>query len=98
MHSSLPLAKPDFEKAAKRLFADSITMPPEEWAARFSHTIGCSSFDQYRYTDPEFDRWVQYLHAILNSSSGDIATYRDKYLSREEIDTIEKQGVSGYGL
>ena len=89
---SLPLAPPDREEDAKRLFPEFKTMSSEEWAARYSHTIACSSFDDYRYRDPELHEWIQKLHRILRHDFHQIDAYRRQYLTEEEIRRIEQSG------
>jgi hypothetical protein len=64
---SLPLATPEQEETAKRVFEGWDSMSPKEWAARYSRTIACSFFDQYRYTNPALHAWLHQLHDILRS-------------------------------
>lgn len=98
MNDELPLADPGRVDIAERIFSDYKTMPPEEWAARFSHTVGCSSFDQYHYVNAELDNWIHRLHEILRSPEEYISIYRKQYLSEQEIKDIEDQLNDPYGL
>jgi len=72
-------------------------MSPEEWAARYSHGVGCSSFDGYRYEDKALHEWIHRLHQVLGR---DVSEYRKKYLTEEEIRAIEKEeeDIAAYGL
>lgn len=87
MNSKLPLASPGMVDSAEHVFSEYRTMTPEEWAARYSHTVGCSSFDQYRYENEELHQWIHRLHEILGK---DVSAYRKKYLTEEEIREIEE--------
>jgi hypothetical protein len=64
----LPPAPPDRERDARELFPLDIT--PEEYAARHGKDWYCFSFDDYRYSDPELDRWIQRLGDILFNRTG----------------------------
>ncbi len=82
--NSLPLADTQREETAKRLFPEYKTMSPEEWSARFAHTLGCSSFDNYRYRDPHLHEWIHRLHRILRYEYDRLEEYRQRYLTEEE--------------
>jgi hypothetical protein len=88
---SLPLADPQREEMAEQLFPEYKEMSPEEWAARFGHTVGCSSFDDYSYRNPELHDWVHKLHHIFRYNHGQIEDFKLKYLSAEEIEIIESK-------
>jgi len=92
-----PLATKEWEQTAKELFPGYKTMDPEEWAARYAHGVGCSSFDQYHYEDEVLHKWIHRLHQILGR---DVSEYRKKYLTEEEISAIEKEeeDIAKYGL
>jgi len=60
----LPLADPGRERDARELFP-FLAMTPEEYAARHGKDWYCFSFDDYRYSDPVLDRWIQRLGDIL---------------------------------
>jgi len=79
-----PLATPTHEETAKQVFGGWDVMSPEEWAARYSHTVGCSSFDQYRYRDAELQAWIYELHAILGDPAR-VRACREKFLTPEQI-------------
>jgi hypothetical protein len=83
-----PLADAGREAVARQIFVTTIT--PEEYAARYAHTIMCSSFDDFRYSDPRFDSWIQELHVILRSP-GKVDECRQKYLTPEELTAIQEQ-------
>ncbi|HYM59457.1 MAG TPA: hypothetical protein VEZ11_01050, partial [Thermoanaerobaculia bacterium] len=69
---------------ARELFP--IAMSPDEYAARHAHQWYCFSFDDYRYSDPGLDRWVQRLGDILFERDGapSIDELRARYLSEDE--------------
>ena len=73
-------------EASTRDFFDDIKLSPEEYAARHSHKFQLFSWDEHRYSDPEFDAWIQSLARILRSPNylHDISELRDKYLTPEE--------------
>lgn len=59
----LPPAPRDRERDARELFP--LDMSPEEYAMRHRHEWVCFSFDDYRYSDPKMDRWIQRLGDIF---------------------------------
>jgi hypothetical protein len=59
-----PPASPDRERDARELFPIA-EMTPEEYAARYGDGWYCFSFDDYSYSDPELDRWIQHLGEVL---------------------------------
>ena len=79
-----PLAYPSREEDARRMF---LGLTPEEYAARWSHTILCFSFDNYSYRDPKLDAWIQEFAAIMRTP-GRVDECRQKYLSPEEMAAI----------
>ena len=83
------------EASARELFP--LDLSAEEYAARYAHRIGCSSFDDYSYMDPKLDAWIQHFHAIMRTP-GKVAECRRKYLTPEEIAAIEDELASGGGL
>jgi hypothetical protein len=89
--SSLPFADPAREEMAEQLFREYEFMSPEEWAARFAHTVLCSSFDDYRYHNPQLHQWIHRLHQILRHHYDQIDSYRLQYLSAEEREKIERE-------
>ncbi len=87
----LPLAPKEREEMAKELFDTKYSA--EEWVARFSHTVGSSSFVEYTYTDKKLEKLIYEIHKILSiNSKVDVKALRRKYLSESEIKEIE----SGY--
>ncbi|MBN2533442.1 MAG: hypothetical protein JXB88_11140 [Spirochaetales bacterium] len=89
MKNDLPLADLSFEEYAQSIF--DISISPEEWAAKFSHKIGCSSFDEYCYRNKKLEKWIYKLHRILSiNSKYDIDSLRKKYLTENEIEEIKK--------
>jgi hypothetical protein len=81
-------ADPGREEFAARLRSEALS--PEEWAARYAHTVGSSSLDDYRYSDPSLDEWIRRMHAVLRSPSL-LKQYRDTLLTQEERDEIEDE-------
>ena len=80
-----PVAPPGHEEIAERIFNQYISMSPEEWAARYSHTIGSSSFNQYRYKNEVLHNWIHRLHKILNNPT-ELLKYKKQFLSPSEIE------------
>jgi hypothetical protein len=79
----LPLADAAQAELAKRIFHGYLTLPPDEWAAHFAHTIGASSFADYRYEEPIMHDWIQQLHRLL-LTPGAVEQARHRYLTRDE--------------
>lgn len=92
---TLPLADPAMEAQARRMMIDGVS--PDEFAARFGHTLGTFSMDQYRYRAPEVEQWVHRLGHILFQRPGSprLADLRARYLTAEERQAIEDQKASG---
>ena len=88
MNEELPLADPGRVEMAERLFGEYKTMSPEEWVARFGYTVGCSSFDQYRYADEKLHSWIHRVHEILRTP-GEVRKLQEQYLTEEEIKHIK---------
>ncbi len=88
MENKRPKADRSREEQANQVF--DIAMSPEEYAARFAHTIFCSSFGDYEYSDPHLDDWIQRFHHIVLRHPELIDSYRRKYLTEEEISVIEE--------
>jgi hypothetical protein len=61
-----PLADPSRVEWVLRVFPFR-ELTAVEYAARYAHTIGCSSFDAYRYPDPALGAWIDELHRLLQS-------------------------------
>jgi hypothetical protein len=86
----LPVADSTQEAMAKRIFHGYLTMRPDEWAARFAHTIGASTFADYRYDDPILHDWIHELHRLL-LTPGAVENARQHYLSPGERARIAQE-------
>lgn len=84
----LPLAEPGMEAYARRMMIDGIT--PEEFAARYAHTIASFSMDNFNYREPEVEFWVHRLGEILWGKPGAprLADLRARYLTDAERQKI----------
>lgn len=80
-----PLADPGREQHAMQLRAEGLS--PELWAARYAHTVACSSLDEFRYRDPELDAWIRRMHEVLRSPSL-LEECRARLLSEDERQRI----------
>jgi hypothetical protein len=87
MSDDRPLADPSRVELALHLFPYR-EVSAEEWAARWSHTVGCSSFDQYRYPDPALTAWVDELHRLFGTA-GEVERCRRAYLSPAEYAAVQ---------
>jgi hypothetical protein len=87
-----PLADPEREAIAARWRSEGL--PPEEWAARYGHTVGSSSFADYRYAARGLDDWIQRVHAVLRSLAL-LQRCRETFLTQAERDRIEKDERKG---
>jgi hypothetical protein len=67
-------------------------MSTEEYAARYAHTIACSSFDEFRYPDAALGAWIDEFHRLLRSSA-ELKQCRRKYLSPAEYAAIQAEIV-----
>ena len=87
----LPMADPGRETSAKELFP--LELSPDEYAAREEHHWLCFSFDEYRYADPEMERWVHRLGDILFQREGAplLDELRARYLTDEERRRIAEE-------
>ena len=85
-----PPASASREADARELFPLD-QMSPDEYAARHAHQWDCFSFDDYRYSDPMLDAWIQRLGDILFRRPGapSLDDLRLRYLTREERGAIE---------
>ena len=61
---------------------------PEEWVARFDHTLWFGSMFEYRYADPQTDRWLARVLALHNSR-GAVDLLRQQVLRPDEWAAIE---------
>lgn len=80
----LPLAEPGMEAYARRMMIDGVT--PEEFAARYAHTIATFSMDNFGYREPEVEAWVHRLGDILwgRADAPRLADLRARYLTDDE--------------
>jgi hypothetical protein len=99
MSEDRPLADPEREDFALQIFNSFPKMSAEEYAARYGHTIGCSSLDQYRYSDAALGTWIDTLHRLLRSAA-ELERCRRVLLTPEEYDVIQREIADGekYGL
>jgi hypothetical protein len=76
------LLAPEYrEEAAKEIFSEFWNgMSSEEYAARFSHRFGASSFDEYQYQDEKFDVWIQEVHVFMGAPKM-LVEAREKFLT-----------------
>jgi hypothetical protein len=72
------------EAYARRMMIDGVT--PDEFAARYAHTIATFSMDNFTYREPEVEAWVHRLGAILWGRPGmpRLSDLRAKYLTDDE--------------
>ena len=87
----LPLATPSLEERVRQMVEDGLS--PEEYAARWAHSIGTFSLDGYRYRDPNLESWIHALGAILFQKPGapTIEDLRQRFLTSEEREAIRKR-------
>jgi hypothetical protein len=88
-NTDLPPASVDREEYARIRF--DMMMSPEEQAAREAHQEMLGGLDSVRYEDPVFDAWVHRYYAIVTSREY-LHQCRLKYLTREEIEEVEREG------
>ena len=65
-------------------------MTPAEWAARHAQDILMWSGADYRYRDPEVDRWIQELGRVL-FTAGAVKEARRRYLTEAERQWAEER-------
>lgn len=87
MGDERPLADPSRVEVAMRLFPYR-ELSAEQWAARYAHTVACSSFDQYRYPDPALGSWIEDLHQLLRSAA-EVERCRRAYLTPAEYAAVQ---------
>lgn len=87
-----PQADPQRETLAARWRSEGLS--PEEWAARHGHTVGSSSFADYRYSARGLDDWIQRVHAVLRSPAL-LQRCRETFLTQAELDQIERESRRG---
>jgi hypothetical protein len=87
-----PLATESHEETAQRVFEGWDAMSPEEWAARYAHTVLCSSFDRFRYRNAALQCWIYRLHEIL-ADPGKVRESRRTCLTAKEAERLEGSGL-----
>ena len=88
--SSFPLAEPWREQAAAEIYADHESKSPEQWAARWAHSVGTSDFGDYRYRNQELSDWIHRLHEIF-LTPGEVERCRALHLTPEQIAKIDRE-------
>ena len=83
------MADAGHERVAEELFAIYEEISPEEWVARWAHTVGASSFGNCRYQNARLSKWIFRVHELLRQSH-EIRRCREEYLTSEEIAEIER--------
>ena len=98
MGDERPLADPSRVELAMHLFPYR-ELSAEEWAARYAHTVGCSSFDQYRYPDPALGAWIDELHRLF-ASAAELERCRQAHLSPSAYAVVQSEIAHAmeYGL
>lgn len=76
------MADPARVEMAREMFP-VLELSPEQYVARWSHTIGCSSFDQYQYPDPTLTAWIDEMHRLLQTP-GEVERCRRTHLTPDE--------------
>jgi hypothetical protein len=93
-YEELPSADSSYENSAERLFSGYKQITPEEWAARYAHTVGCSAFGDFKYRNSDLGGWIYRLHEIFDRQlhfPDEIDSYKRQYLSSEEIAKIQRE-------
>ena len=85
----LTLAEPWREQAARSIFG-SEEITAEEWVARYADGVGCSAFDQYRYSDAALQEKVFRIHQLLRSP-GEVERCRRQFLTPEELEAAHRR-------
>jgi hypothetical protein len=96
MKEERPLADSARIEAALRMFPFR-ELSPEQFAARWSHTILLSSFDQYRYPDMAMESWIDELHRLLRSPA-ELERCRRAHLSAEDYAAVQDDITAEHGL
>lgn len=64
-------------------------LSPREYVARHAHEIGTFGRADYRYRDPEVQRWVEEFAQALK----DVDACRDEFLTPEEKRHFEEEAL-----
>lgn len=86
-------AHPLREEYPATLMAEGLS--PAEHAARHAHEWAFFSLDEYSYSDPALDAWIQELGRILRSPDA-IDEARRRYLTPDERRQIEERGAEEF--
>jgi hypothetical protein len=78
-----------FEERIKQFFYWPM-LSPEEYIAHHSHRIGCFGFDEFQFSDPEFDLWVKRVALILRDLEWR-ERCRQQCLTAEEYQQVLKE-------
>lgn len=93
LNDDRPMADPMRLEMALQMFPVR-EQSPEQYVARWSHTIMCSSFDQYQYPDPALTAWIDEMHRLLRTV-GETERCRRVHLTPEEYAAVEADIASG---
>lgn len=93
MNDDRPMADPTRIEMAQQVFP-ILELSPEQYVARWSHTIMCSSFDQFRYPDPALTAWIDEMHRLLNTA-GESERCRRAHLSPDEYAAVQADIAAG---
>lgn len=88
-----PMADPIRVAMAQQMFP-VLEQSPEQYVARWSHTIGSSSFDRYQYPDPALTAWIDEMHRLLRTD-GETERCRRVHLTPEEFAAVEADIAGG---
>jgi hypothetical protein len=84
-----PIADPTRIEIALQMFPYR-DLSAEQNTARWSHTIGCSSFADYRYPDPALGAWIDEMHRLL-VTPGEVERCRRVHLSPVECAAVQAE-------
>jgi hypothetical protein len=87
-----PIADPMRVEMAREMFP-VLEVSPEQYVARWSHTIMCSSFDQYQYPDPALGAWIDDMHRLL-SNPDEVERCRQAHLTPDEYAAVQAEIAS----
>lgn len=93
LNDDRPMADSMRIEMAQQMFP-VLDQSPEQYVARRSHTIMCSSFDQYQYPDPVLTAWIDEMHRLMRTP-GEVERCRRAHLTPEEHAAVEADIASG---
>lgn len=79
---------PESEATLRKWYLES-GMPPELYAARRAHLVGCFSFHEYSYRDTELDRWISRFGEIYDDGQK-LDACRRKHLTKAEYEETKQ--------